>query len=66
MRILQALIQAYPGDVDRADLAAQAEASPTSSAYGNNLGALRSLGLIDYPARGRVAAREVLFLGGWS
>jgi hypothetical protein len=32
-----------------------ADASPTSSAYANNLGAMRSAGLIDYPAGGMVA-----------
>jgi hypothetical protein len=62
VRILQALITAYPGDVDRAELAERADASPTSSAYGNNLGALRTLGLIDYPHTGRVVALPVLFL----
>ena len=36
--------------------------SSTSSAYANNLGRLRSLGLIDYPDRGHVVALPVLFL----
>jgi hypothetical protein len=62
VRILQALIEAYPAALDRDHLAEVAGASATSSAYGNNLGALRSLGLIDYPARGQVKARPVLFL----
>lgn len=62
VRILEALIAAYPLDEDREDLAAAAGASATSSSYANNLGALRTLGLIDYPERGRVVAREVLFL----
>jgi ParB/RepB/Spo0J family partition protein len=63
-RILRALIAAYPNDIDRRELAELAEVSPASSGYDNNLGALRSLGLIDYPTRGRVVARDVLFLGG--
>lgn len=33
-----------------------------SSGYTNNLGALRSLGLVDYPRPGRVVALPVLFL----
>lgn len=64
VRILEVLVGKYPSDVDRIDLADAAGASASSSAYANNLGALRTLGLIDYPSRGRVVARDVLFLGG--
>lgn len=60
-RILRVLIEHYPRAIDRARLADQAEQSPTSSAYGNNLGALRSLGLIDYPQPGWVVATALLF-----
>lgn len=63
-RILEALITIYPDSIDRTDLAITVEASPTSSAYGNNLGALRTLGLLDYPDRGRVGATPMLFLDG--
>lgn len=59
-RILEVLLEVYPDAVERADLAARAGASPTSSAYGNNLGALRTLGLLDYPDRGYVVAAPVL------
>lgn len=61
-RILQALIDVYPKPLEKALVAERAEASSTSSAYTNNLGALRSLGLIDYPAPGQVVANDVLFL----
>ena len=61
-RLLEQLIAAYPDDLDRTELADLAGASPSSSAYTNNLGALRSLGLIDYPQQGRVVAASVLFL----
>ncbi len=64
VRILRALIDVYPGDVEKATLADKAEASATSSAFSNNLGSLRSLGLIDYPAPGAVVAKSVLFLEG--
>lgn len=64
VKILRALIDAYPAAIDRDALAEQAEASATSSAFANNLGSLRSLGLIDYPDRGQVAAKPVLFLEG--
>lgn len=63
-RILQALIKAYPRSLDREQLAHQSGASPSSSAYVNNLGALRSFGFIDYPGRGEVVALPILFLEG--
>ena len=62
--ILRILIAAYPDDMAKTDLAEQAGQSPTSGGYFNNLGRLRSLGLIDYPAPGRVVANRVLFLEG--
>jgi len=61
-RILEVLISAYPEALHKNDLALAAEASPSSSGYSNNLGSLRSLGLIDYPRPGYVAALPVLFL----
>lgn len=65
-RILRALIAAYPDPLTKDDLAARAEASPASSGYQitNNLSALRSLGMIDYPAPGQAVAQPVLFLEG--
>lgn len=63
-RILAALIRAYPAAVTRDRLATLAEQSATSSGYANNLGALRTLGFIDYPERGTVVALPVLFVGG--
>ncbi len=63
-RIVAVLIGAYPEAIVREDLAAAAGASPTSSAFVNNLGALRSLGLIDYARPGQVVACPVLFLEG--
>lgn len=63
-RILRALIDAYPSAIAKEDLAAAADASATSSSFSNNLGALRSLGFLDYPAPGHVVALPVLFLEG--
>lgn len=60
-RILDTLIESFPGDLSKESLAEKSGASPTSSSYTNNLGALRSLGAIDYPDRGRVRATELLF-----
>lgn len=61
-RILRVLIGRYPDPVAKAELAEQAQASISSSSFTNNLGSLRSLGLIDYPAPGQVIALAVLFL----
>jgi uncharacterized protein len=63
-RILATLINAYPREVDRAELAELSVQSPMSSSYANNLGALRSLGLLDYPSKGSVIATPALFLEG--
>ena len=60
--IVERLIEVFPGALDRQTLAERAAASATSSAFANNLGALRSLGLIDYPDRGQVVALPVLFV----
>jgi hypothetical protein len=59
-RILQVLIEAYPADVEREALADRSQASSTSSAFANNLGRLRSLGLIS--KSGPITALPVLFL----
>lgn len=60
--ILRELINRYPRAIDKNELAEATEQSATSSAYGNNLGALRSLGVIDYPQPGQAVALPVLFL----
>lgn len=60
--ILQILINEYPNPVNRESLAEQAGQSPRSSGYTNNLGALRSLGVIDYPSSSEAVALPVLFL----
>jgi hypothetical protein len=60
-RILQSLIRTYPDPIERSELARIVEASPTSGSFANNLGRLRSLGLIDYRPAGHVVATELLF-----
>lgn len=59
--ILEPLIRAYPEPLARDALAEQAGQSATSSGYANNLGSLRSLGLLDYPGPRQVVATGVLF-----
>jgi hypothetical protein len=62
VRIVQATVAAYPSALTREEVADRAQASSASSAFMNNLGALRSLGLIDYPRQGVVAAAPLLFM----
>lgn len=61
-RILGALIDAYPRDLARDELAATAGHSAGGGYFANLVSSLRSLGLIDYSAPGRVTALPVLFL----
>lgn len=60
-KLLGVLIDCYPVAVTRVALAQSAEVSAASSGYGNNLGALRSLGLVSYPQLGHVLATSLLF-----
>jgi Mn-dependent DtxR family transcriptional regulator len=63
-RILAVAIDHHPHALSRDSLAVLAGQSPTSSGYTNNLGRLRSLGLIDYPQPRQVVATPVLFIEG--
>jgi hypothetical protein len=62
--ILHVLIRAYPHPMSRETLAEGVQQSVKSSGFQNNLGALRGLGLLDYPGRGEVAATPTLMLEG--
>lgn len=61
-RLLQPLIDAYPDALDKDDLAQVAGVSASSSGFANNLGAMRTLGLVDYPRPRAVAASAAVFL----
>jgi hypothetical protein len=61
-KILNVLIALYPDAIEKERVAEMAEASVTSSGFANNLGAMRSLGIIDYPSPGKVVAKPVMFL----
>ena len=63
-RILDVLIELYPNAISKVELAERVEASATSSRFTNNLGRMRSLGFIDYPASGQVIATRLLFPEG--
>lgn len=61
IRLLNPLIEAHPAAMGKAELAAAADYSPTSSGFANLCGQMRSLGFIDYPASGQVRAADWLF-----
>jgi uncharacterized protein len=63
-QILDVLAEKYPAEVDKNALADIAGASATSSSYGNNLGALRSAGMIDYPRPGSAKLASWVMLEG--
>jgi hypothetical protein len=64
-RLMRPLIEAYPGPLERTNLAAAAGyGNLASKGFANAIGRLRSLGFIDYPSRGQVVAMPVLFLEG--
>ena len=59
--ILRVLISYYPQEMDRRTLAQAANLDANGGYYTNNLGALRSLGLVEYPKTGCVRASALLF-----
>lgn len=64
-RVLQVLIDEYPGDLTKQECGRRADYSVgdnVGGTFGNILGRLRSLGLIDYPTARKVVALPVLFL----
>lgn len=62
-RILRVLIGSYPRELTREHVARQADQSPASSGFRNNLSALRTLNLIAYRPQARLAGQPILFLG---
>jgi len=64
-RVLQTIIDAYPDQLTKQEAGKRSGytvGENVGGTFGNILGRLRSLGLIDYPAPGKVAALPVLFL----
>ena len=60
-RVLRPLIDSYPDAISVNELAEEAGYQPKSGGFNNLRGKLRSLGLVDYPQPGMVAALPVLF-----
>lgn len=62
-KVLQPLIDARGDEVSReAVMEVCGFTNATSKGFANTLGRLRSLGLIEYPTRGMLAATDILFL----
>ena len=61
VRMLAALCRAHPKALAKVAVAQAVDASPTSGGFNNNLGRLRSLGLINYPTPGNACADDRLF-----
>lgn len=59
--LLRVVIAAYPNAVSRAAIGIDLGVEPTTGTFRNNLGALRTLGALDYPADGMVVATSMLF-----
>lgn len=63
--IIKQIIPVYPDAVEKADLAkACGYSNVMSKSFANALGRLRTLGFIDYPSTGYVAATNLLFPAG--
>jgi hypothetical protein len=62
-KLLQVLLDIYPDSIENDELARRAGYEPGGGAFNNPRGRLRSLGIVEYPERGKVAARGVLFVG---
>jgi hypothetical protein len=58
--ILDSLISNYPAELERETLADRIHVPPTSGGFKNNLGALRTAGLIEYPSAGMVKCADWL------
>lgn len=64
-RIMKALIDVYPQAITKQELgdaAGYQVGEKVGGAYGNYLGRLRTLGLIEYPSPGYAVAADILFL----
>ena len=61
IRILEVLRVVYPEPIAKDELAERSGQKSTSGGYFNNLGSMRTAGLLDYPRPGVVKAAEWLF-----
>lgn len=62
-RLLDVIITYHPQPISKKALALEVDVQHTSGSFANNLGALRTMGAIDYPTQGWVKATNRLFPG---
>lgn len=60
-KIVEELVRAYPKEMHKSTLAEKIGVPPTSGGYFNNLGRLKTLGMIEYPVPGAAKASPLLF-----
>jgi hypothetical protein len=63
-RILKVLMDAYPSEMTKEELAQASGYEPTGGGFNNYVGRLKSLGLADYPQPKHVRASEACFIPG--
>ena len=61
-KLLRPLLDAYPNDLSNEELAEISGYQVGSGGFNNPKGRLRTLGLAEYPAPGRVKAAALLFI----
>lgn len=61
-RMMEALLPVYPEAMTKDELAAASGQSAISSGFRNNLSALKSLGVLQYPSSGQASATAAMFL----
>lgn len=62
-RMLKLLVDDYPNAYTKAELAEKLGEAAGGGAFNNKVSALKTLGLVEYPAVGMVKASELLFVG---
>ncbi len=60
--ILRVLHAEHPKSLSKDELAERVNVSASSGSFANNLGAIRSAGMIDYPSKGMVRCSDWLFI----
>jgi hypothetical protein len=61
-KLLKVLLEIYPEEISKDELAERTGYAPGSGGFNNPCGRLRTLGLVEYPAAGIVKAKSLLFL----
>jgi len=61
-KLLNVLLEIYPEEISKNELAERSGYAPGSGGFNNPCGRLRTLGLVEYPSPGKVKAKSLLFL----